>query len=71
MLGAESVALESSITKTQSFESGGVNTCIPEFAKVPIAVVEPSLGLNHQDFAVLLALVILLIFTVNALPLGM
>ena len=53
----------SSITKTQSCESGGVEYWVPELAKFPIGVVWPSLRLNHQQFAVLLALEILLIFT--------
>ena len=61
------------MTSTQSFESGGVKFCVPDVAYVPIIVVAPVLGLNHQQFAVLLALLIWLMFTVRvvALPFGM
>jgi len=71
--GAAKFALASSMTKTQSFASGGVKFWGPEVAKVPISVDEPLLGLNHQPFAVFMALVILVMsmVMVAALPLGM
>ena len=71
--GAPKFTLASSITRTQSFESGGLKVRVPELAKLPINVVAPLLGLNHQHFAVPPALRILLIsmVIVLALPLGM
>ena len=67
------MAFASSITRTQSFASGGVKFWLPEFAKVPINVVAPVLGLSHQQFAVFVALVISLMLTVivAAFPFGM
>jgi hypothetical protein len=67
------LALASSITKTQSFEPGGVKLLLPEVANFPISVVAPVLGLNHQEFAALLELLIILMLrvTVVAFPLGM
>ena len=35
---------------------------------MPIKMAEPLLGLNHQHFALLAALVILLMFTVKVVP---
>ena len=66
------MALASSRTRTQSLESGGVKVRVPVLAKLPISVVDPFLGLNHQHFALLLALVILLMFSVRvaAFPTG-
>lgn len=44
----------------------------PEFAKLPIGVVDPLLGSNHQHFALWMGLEILLIsmLIVVAFPLG-
>ena len=66
------MALASSTTRTQSLESGGVKFRVPVLAKLPISVADPFLGLNHQHFAVLPALVILLMFSVRvaAFPTG-
>ena len=66
------MALASSITKTQSFASGGVKLRLPEVANFPISVVAPVLGLNHQEFAALLELLIMLILIVMVLafPVG-
>ena len=71
--GAAKFACASSMTNTQSFESGGVKSWVPEFGKLPVSSVEPLFGLNHQHFAVLLALVILLMSTVKVVlfPFGM
>lgn len=63
--GAARSALASSITNTQSAESGGLKSRVPKFGAVPIRVVEPLLGLNHQHLAFLVALVILLMSTVK------
>lgn len=49
--GAGRFAAVSSRTNTQSFESGGVKFLLPKVAKVPIKVVAPEEGLNHQQVA--------------------
>lgn len=71
--GAARLAFASSMTNTQSFASGGVKSWDPEFGKFPIMVVEPVLGSNHQQSALLPALAILLMFTVRVVrfPFGM
>jgi len=68
--GAGRFAPASAITRTQSFASGGVKFWVPDVAKVPISVVAPLLGLNHQRRALLLALVIMamLLVIVVAFP---
>ena len=49
--GAARFAARLSITRTQSFESGGVKLCRPLVVRVPITWYEPSRGLNHQHLA--------------------
>jgi len=52
------------MTSAQSFESGGVKLRIPELAKTLIKVEAPEDGSNHQHFALLFELVILLMTTI-------
>jgi len=46
--GAGKFASTASITNTQSFEAGSVQSRLPVFAQAPVSFVEPSTGLNHQ-----------------------
>jgi hypothetical protein len=55
LAGAARLAATLSITRTQSSASGGVNLRRPPVAKIPISVLDPSRGLNHQHFALDLA----------------
>ena len=70
--GAGRFAAASSMTNTESFESGGVKFLLPKVAKVPIKVVAPEEGLNHQQVARLMPLEIFDMFNVSVarLPFG-
>jgi len=68
--GAGRFAEASSMTSTQSFESGAVKLCDPLFGNVPINVAAEVCGSYHQAFAVEDAEVIfaMLIVLAVALP---
>src|SRR5712671_2912164 len=62
--GAARFAAALSMTRIQSFALGGVKSRVPRAAKVPISVVDPSRGLNHQPLACPPGSIIFLISTV-------
>ena len=70
--GAAKFAAASSMTNTQSPESGAVKSLFPAVANVPAKVAAPDEGLNHQHVACRMPLVILDMSTVKVarFPLG-